>query len=156
LCEACGANTRGLGFPEGKRHPPTGGTTISASILIADDDPNILRALSFLMRREGHDVRTATGGQQALAMVAAAAPDLLLLDLMMPHGNGHEVCRALRANPDHDAVRIIMLTARGQDVDQREGLALGADAYVTKPFAINDVVDCVRRVLAQPRPPEAG
>ena len=134
--------------------PARGGTIISASILIADDDPNILRALSFLMRREGHDVRTASGGRQALAMVAAAAPDLLLLDLMMPQGNGREVCRALRADRAHDGVRIIMLTARGQDADQREGLALGADAYVTKPFAIDDVVNCVRRVLAQPRPTE--
>jgi len=143
-------------LPAGSVTQHWGETTISASILIADDDPNIRRALNFLMQREGHAVRTATDGQQALAMVAAAAPDLLLLDLMMPHGNGYEVCRTLRANPANDGVRIIMLTARGQDADQREGLALGADAYVTKPFAIADVVDCVRRVLAQPHAPEAG
>ena len=106
------------------------------------------------MRREGHDVRTAKDGQETLDAVAQATPDLVLLDLMMPQGNGHEVCRALRADRAHDGVRIIMLTARGQDADQREGLALGADAYVTKPFAIDDVVNCVRRVLAQPRPTE--
>jgi DNA-binding response OmpR family regulator len=124
---------------------------IPASILIADDDPNILRALTFLMQREGHDVRTATDGRQALDAVAETPPDLLLLDVMMPRGNGYEVCRKLRASPDYDGVRIIMLTARGGAADQDEGLALGADAYVTKPFAIGDVIDCVSTVLARPR-----
>ena len=128
-----------------------GVSTIPASILIADDDPNILRALTFLMQREGHAVRTATDGQQALAAVAETPPDLLLLDLMMPPGNGFEVCRTLRASPDYNDVRIILLTARGQDADQRTGLALGADAYVTKPFAIGEVVDCVAAVLSRPR-----
>ena len=103
------------------------------------------------MQREGHDVRTATDGQQALAAVAETPPDVLLLDLMMPRGNGYEVCKTLRASPDYDDVRIVMLTARGQDDDQRKGLALGADAYVTKPFAISDVIDCVAGVLAKPR-----
>ena len=120
--------------------------------MIADDDPNILRALSFLMQREGHEVRTATDGQQALAAVAQSPPDVLLLDLMMPRGNGYEVCRTLRASPDYNDVRIIMLTARGGDADQHTGLALGADAYVTKPFAIGDVIDCVASMLSRPRP----
>lgn len=124
---------------------------IPASILIADDDPNILRALSFLMQREGHAVRTATDGQQTLAAVAAEKPDLLLLDLMMPRGNGYDVCKALRASSDYDGVRIVMLTARGGDAEQLTGLRLGADAYVTKPFAIGEVVDCVSAVLARPR-----
>lgn len=124
---------------------------IPASILIADDDPNILRALSFLMQREGHAVRTATDGQQTLAAVAAEKPDLLLLDLMMPRGNGYDVCKALRASSDCDGVRIVMLTARGGDAEQLTGLRLGADAYVTKPFAIGEVVDCVSAVLARPR-----
>jgi len=102
------------------------------------------------MRREGHEVRLATDGQQALDAIAAAAPDVVLLDVMMPRGNGYDVCRALRANPERDSVRIIMLTARGQEADQRTGLSLGADAYVTKPFAISDVVECVAEVLARP------
>lgn len=126
---------------------------MSASILIADDDPNILLALSYLMRREGHDVRTATDGQQTLDAVAEAAPDLLLLDVMMPKANGYDVCRTLRASPAYDRVRIVMLTAKGREADQRAGLALGADAYISKPFAIGDVVDCVANVLAmQARP----
>lgn len=103
------------------------------------------------MQREGHAVRTATDGQQTLAAVAAEKPDLLLLDLMMPRGNGYDVCKALRASSDYDGVRIVMLTARGGDAEQLTGLRLGADAYVTKPFAIGEVVDCVSAVLARPR-----
>ena len=103
------------------------------------------------MQREGHRVRTAADGRQALAAVAEAPPDLLLLDVMMPHGNGYEVCGMLRASPDYNDVRIVMLTARGGEADQDTGLALGADAYVTKPFAIADVLDCVATVLARPR-----
>jgi DNA-binding response OmpR family regulator len=121
---------------------------ITASILIADDDPNILKALTFLMRRQGHGVRTATDGRQALAAIAEAPPDLVLLDVMMPRGNGYEVCREVRATPAYDAVRIIMLTAKGREAEQRAGLELGADAYVTKPFAIGDVLDCVAGILA--------
>jgi DNA-binding response OmpR family regulator len=124
---------------------------IPASILIADDDPNILRALSFLMQREGHDVRTATDGRETLAAVAEKLPDVLLLDLMMPHGNGYEVCQALRSSPTYKDVRIVMLTARGGEADQSQGLSAGADAYVTKPFATGDVVDCVAAVLARRR-----
>jgi len=118
--------------------------------LIADDDANILRALTFLMRREGHDVRTATDGKEALAAIGEAVPDVLLLDVMMPRGNGYEICRTLRESADYNDVRIVMLTARGQESDQRKGLGLGADAYITKPFAIGDVVNCVAGVLARP------
>ena len=128
---------------------PTRRVLIPASILIADDDPNILRALSFLMQREGHAVRTATDGAEALQAIAAQSPDVLLLDVMMPRGNGYDVCRALRASSDNDGIRIIMLTARGNDDERRAGLTLGADAYVTKPFAINDVVSCVADALAR-------
>lgn len=104
------------------------------------------------MQRAGYDVRTATDGQQALEAVAESPPDLLLLDLMMPRGNGYEVCRTLRASPKYDGVRIVMLTARGTGADQQAGLKLGADAYVTKPFAIGDVVSCVNTMLANSMP----
>lgn len=129
---------------------------MSASVLIADDDPNILLALSYLMRREGHDVRTAKDGQETLDAVAEAAPDLVLLDLMMPKANGYDVCRTLRASRAYDAVRIVMLTAKGREADQLAGLALGADAYISKPFAIGEVVDCVASVLARDRQPAAA
>lgn len=130
---------------------------MTASVLIADDDPNILLALSYLMRREGHDVRTATDGLETLEAVAEAAPDLVLLDLMMPKANGYDVCRTLRASSAYDGVRIIMLTAKGREADQRAGLALGADAYISKPFAIGDVLMCVADVLAKkPEQPAAA
>lgn len=121
---------------------------MTASILIADDDPNILLALRYLMQREGHDVRTANDGQEALDAMAQAAPDLVLLDVMMPRASGYDVCRTLRASSAYDSVRVVMLTAKGREADQRAGLALGADAYICKPFAIADVVACVANVLA--------
>lgn len=124
---------------------------MATSVLIADDDPSISRALSFLMKSEGHDVRTVTNGEQALAAIATQPPDLVLLDIMMPKGNGYEVCRALRANPSYDAVRIVMLTAKGGEADQRIGMELGADAYISKPFAIGDVVSCVKGMLQRRR-----
>jgi DNA-binding response OmpR family regulator len=102
------------------------------------------------MQREGHAVRTARDGSETLKAVAESPPDLILLDVMMPRGNGYEVCRTLRAEPGLGDMRIIMLTARGQEADQRDGLGAGADAYVTKPFAIRDVIDCVEAVLARP------
>lgn len=129
---------------------------MSASILIADDDPNILLALSYLMQREGHDVRTAKDGQETLDAIAEAAPDLVLLDLMMPRANGYDVCRTLRASRSYDTVRIIMLTAKGREADQLAGLALGADAYISKPFAIGEVVDCVSSVLARQAQPASA
>jgi DNA-binding response OmpR family regulator len=122
---------------------------MSASVLIADDDPNISRALSFLMQREGHQVRTVAEGQQALAAIAERMPDVVLLDLMMPKGNGYDVCRTLRANRSYDDIRIVMLTAKGCEADRLVGMDLGADAYITKPFAVGDVVQCVSEVLAR-------
>ena len=103
------------------------------------------------MQREGHIVRTATDGAEALRAIASQSPDVLLLDVMMPRGNGYDVCRTLRASSENDGIRIVMLTARGNEDERRAGLALGADAYVTKPFAIGDVIGCVTNVLARPR-----
>lgn len=113
-------------------------------ILIVDDEPNILISLEFLMKREGFDVATATDGEQALAKVAEFEPELVLLDVMMPRKNGYEVCQALRADPARAGLKIIMLTAKGRDVEVDKGLALGADAYVTKPFSSADLVQQVR------------
>jgi DNA-binding response OmpR family regulator len=118
-----------------------------AAILIADDDANIARALAFLMRNEGHEVRMASDGEAALASIAADPPDLVLLDVMMPKKNGYDVCRALRADSRFAGLRIVMLTAKGREADRRAGLELGVDAYLTKPFAIREVVDCVAGVL---------
>ena len=118
-------------------------------ILVVDDEPNIVLSLEFLMKQAGFQVRTASDGEAALAAVTADTPDLVLLDVMMPRKNGYEVCQAIRANPDWKAVRIIMLTAKGREVEREKGLALGADDYITKPFSSQEVVERVRELLAE-------
>ena len=118
-------------------------------ILVVDDEPNIVLSLEFLMKQAGFQVRTASDGEAALAAVAAEQPDLMLLDVMMPRKNGYEVCQAVRANPDWKGIRIIMLTAKGREVEREKGMALGADDYITKPFSTQEVVDRVRELLAE-------
>ncbi|HAS51447.1 MAG TPA: two-component system response regulator [Gammaproteobacteria bacterium] len=118
-------------------------------ILVVDDEPNIVLSLEFLMKQAGFQVRTASDGEAGLAAIAAEQPDLVLLDVMMPRKNGYEVCQAIRANPDWKAIRIIMLTAKGREVEREKGLALGADDYITKPFSTQEVVERVRELLAE-------
>ena len=124
---------------------------MSHKILIADDEPNILISLEYLMKREGFDVRVARDGQEALDAVAADCPDLLLLDVMMPRKSGFDVCQALRADERYNALRILMLTAKGRDTDLAKGLALGADGYMTKPFSTRELVERVKAMLQAPR-----
>lgn len=118
-------------------------------ILIADDEPNIVVSLEFLMKREGFEVVVATDGDAALEAVAAHTPDLILLDVMLPKKDGFEVCQQLRANPKWQSVKIIMLTAKGRDTEVAKGLAIGADAYMTKPFATKELVAQVKQLLAR-------
>ena len=118
-------------------------------ILIADDEPNILISLEYLMQREGFTVSLARDGQQALDAILRDPPDLVLLDVMMPRKGGPEVCQEVRADPRLKGVRILMLTAKGRDTDAAKGLALGADAYVTKPFSTKDLVARVRDLLQE-------
>ena len=118
-------------------------------ILVVDDEPNIVMSLEFLMKQAGFRVRTASDGEAALAAIAAEPPDLVLLDVMMPRKNGYEVCQAIRANLDWKRIRIIMLTAKGREVEWEKGLALGADDYITKPFSTQEVVGRVREFLAE-------
>jgi DNA-binding response OmpR family regulator len=124
---------------------------MSGSVLIADDEPNIVLSLEFLLKQAGFQVRVAGDGDAALAAVVAEVPDLLLLDIMLPKRDGYAVCQAIRANPAWSRVRIIMLTAKGREVERDKGLALGADAYITKPFSSRDLVEQVRRTLAAAR-----
>lgn len=116
-------------------------------ILIADDEPNIVISLEFLMKREGFEVAVAVDGDEALEKVESFRPDVLLLDVMMPKKSGFEVCEILRAAPEHAGLLIVMLTAKGRDTEVAKGLALGADAYVTKPFSTKDLVARVRELL---------
>jgi DNA-binding response OmpR family regulator len=117
-------------------------------ILIVDDEPNIVISLEFLMKKEGFVVAVAGDGDAALEQVAAFNPDLVLLDVMMPKKSGYEVCQAIKADPACAAVKVVMLTAKGRESEVAKGLALGADAYVTKPFATKDLVAKVRAMLA--------
>jgi DNA-binding response OmpR family regulator len=116
-------------------------------VLIADDEPNIVTSLEFLMRSCDYEVRVARDGEEALRLAQEFLPDLLLLDVMMPQCDGFEVCRRMRRNPATRRVRILMLTAHGRDAEIERGLALGADAYVTKPFSNKELVAKVRGLL---------
>lgn len=116
-------------------------------ILIVDDEPNIVVPLEFLMRREGYEVAVAEDGEAALAALARGAPDLVILDVMLPKMSGFEVCRLIRADPALAGLKILMLTAKGRDAEMEKGLGLGADAYVTKPFSTRELVAQIRALL---------
>ena len=116
-------------------------------VLVVDDEPNIVMSLEFLMRRAGFEVGVARNGREALEALEGSPPDLLLLDVMMPEFDGYEVCERVRARPDWSGTKIVMLTARGREVERERGLSLGADAYVTKPFSTRDLVEQVKRML---------
>ena len=116
-------------------------------ILIADDEPNIVIPLEYLMKREGYEVLLAADGEQALEAIRRERPDLVLLDVMMPGKSGFEVCQTVRADESLAAMRIVLLTAKGRDADVAKGLALGADAYVTKPISTRELAARVRQLL---------
>ena len=117
-------------------------------ILIADDEPNILISLEYLMKREGYAVTVARDGVEALAKILRERPDRVILDVMMPGKTGFEVCQEVRAHEPVAGTRILMLTAKGRDTDLAKGLALGADAYLTKPFSTKELAERVRQMLA--------
>ena len=118
-------------------------------VLIAEDEPSIVLSLEFLFGREGCEVITASNGADAARLAEERSPDLIVLDIMLPVVNGFEVCRTIRANPALAHARILMLTARGREHEVARGLASGADAYVTKPFATRDLMATARALLAQ-------
>lgn len=120
---------------------------MSKKVLIADDEPNIVISLEFLMQREGHAVSVARDGAAALDAIRANRPDLVLLDVMMPGLSGFEVCQAVRADEALAGVKILMLSAKGRDTDIAKGQALGADGYMTKPFSTRELAEKVRELL---------
>ncbi len=121
---------------------------MSIPIVVADDEPNILVSLEFLLQRAGYEVTLARDGQQAIDAVRRVRPKLLLLDAMMPVKTGFEVCQALRADDELKHTLVLMLTAKGRDTDVAKGLALGADAYMTKPFSTRELVQKLQSMLA--------
>jgi len=125
-------------------------------ILVIDDEPYILRALSYLLAREGYKVETASNGEEGLARVRELRPPLVFLDIMMPRMNGYEVCEQIKQDPDLATTYVIMLSAKGQQVDRERGLLGGADEYMTKPFSPREVAEHVRTLVGQLQPNEAA
>jgi len=121
---------------------------MSPTILVADDEPNIVISLEYLLKREGYSVLIARDGQEALETIRRNRPELVLLDVMMPKKSGFEVCQEVRSDEQLQSTKILMLTAKGRDTDLAKGLALGADAYMTKPFATRELVDKVAAMLS--------
>jgi DNA-binding response OmpR family regulator len=116
-------------------------------VLIADDEPNILISLEYLMKREGYAVTVARDGQEALEAILRERPRLVLLDVMMPRKTGFDVCQEVRATESVKDTLIVMLTAKGRDTDVAKGMAMGATAYMTKPFSTKEMAQKVRELL---------
>ncbi len=122
---------------------------MTRSILVVDDEPNIVMSLEFLIKQAGYEVRVARDGEAALQAMEEQLPDLVLLDVMMPKRDGFDVCETIRANPAWKDIPIIMLTAKGRDVEREKGLALGADAYITKPFSTREAMERIKQFLSK-------
>ena len=120
---------------------------MAKTVLIVDDERNIMISLRHLMSKAGYEVLYAADGEEALALAESAAPDLILLDVMIPKRDGYDVCQSVRAMPALEKTRIVMLTAKGLEVEMEKGLALGADAYLTKPFSTKELVATVQSLL---------
>ena len=116
-------------------------------ILLVDDEPNVVKSLAFVLRKEGYDVSSASNGEDAMTMIQEAKPNLMFLDVMMPRKNGYEVCQEVKSNSSLSDIHIIMLTAKGQEADKERGLNAGADEFMTKPFSPMVVVDRVKELL---------
>lgn len=116
-------------------------------VLIADDEPNIVAALEYLLQRNGYEVSIARNGDEALKLIELKRPDLVLLDVMMPVRSGYEVCQVMRAREDWRHIKIVVLTAKGREADANKGVALGADLYITKPFSNRDLIAKINGLL---------
>jgi DNA-binding response OmpR family regulator len=119
--------------------------------VIVEDEPNIVLSLEYLLERAGYETASALDGEEGLALIRRVRPDVILLDVMMPRLNGYEVCRAVKGDPELAAIPVIMLSAKGQEVEVLRGLEAGATAYVTKPFGNAEILEAVRAALP-PRP----
>ncbi len=122
---------------------------MTKKVLIADDEPNIVISLQFLMEHCGYEIRVAHNGNEALQQAEIFKPDLILLDVMLPLRNGFDVCQKIRENTEFQATKIIMLTAKGHEAEIAKGYALGADAYITKPFGTKELLGQVKRLLGE-------
>jgi len=122
--------------------------TLGYRILIAEDEPHLVESLTFILEREGYAVMTAPDGEAALQQLLASTPDLVILDVMLPKLNGLEVLKKIRDHPFLKTLPVIVLTAKGQRQDRETALSIGANLFMTKPFANNDVVEAVNALIA--------
>lgn len=122
---------------------------MSKKILIADDEPNIVAAIEFLLQQSGYEVHIARNGEEALELVEACVPDLVLLDVMMPKKSGYEVCTRIRERADWRHIKVVMLSAKGRETEVNKGLSMGADLYVTKPFSTRELMAKIKGLLDQ-------
>jgi two-component system alkaline phosphatase synthesis response regulator PhoP len=120
---------------------------ITRPIVVVDDEPFVLRSLAYLLTKEGYDVQTATNGEEGLALVRSTKPPIVFLDVMMPKLNGYEVCRRIRQDDDLSDTCIVLLSAKGQQVDRDLGIRNGADRYMTKPFSPREVAQWVHTTM---------
>ena len=125
-------------------------------VLLVEDEPSQREVLAYNLEAEGFGVTQASNGEEALMLVAEAAPDLILLDWMMPLVSGLEVCRRLKTRPETRGIPIIMLSARSEEVDKVRGLEMGADDYVIKPYSLAELMARLRAHLRRVRPAAAG
>ncbi|MGB8329192.1 MAG: response regulator [Polyangiales bacterium] len=125
-------------------------------VLIADDEPNIVAALEYLLRSSGYDTRVASDGEQALALLESYVPDVVLLDIMMPVKSGYEVCQRMRERPEWRHIKIVMLSAKGREAEVSKGLSLGADLYITKPFSTEELITAINGFFDRGTKPDAA
>jgi DNA-binding response OmpR family regulator len=118
-----------------------------ARILVVEDSPTIVSAVELVLRQNGHEVYIARDGLTALAAVRAFVPDLVLLDILLPHTNGFEVCAMMRRNPVYNAVRVVMMTSLKEEADIQHAYKVGANGYITKPFKEANLIDTINQYL---------
>lgn len=116
-------------------------------ILAVDDEPNILMSIEFILDMEGYEVHTARDGEEALEVAGRVRPDLILLDISMPRKDGYEVCRIIRGCDELAGTKVVMLTAKGQALERKKGLEVGADEYITKPFNAAELLEKIRAMI---------
>ena len=117
-------------------------------ILVVDDEINITQILQFSIGAEGYEVITAQNGEEAIEKARREQPDLIILDIMMPRIDGYEACRILKANPMTKNIPVVLLTAKGRDIDKRLGQEVGAIDYIVKPFSPNKLIDRIHKLLS--------
>jgi DNA-binding response OmpR family regulator len=117
-------------------------------ILVVDDEPNLIRSLSFILTKHGYEVTSANNGEEALQRIRESWPDLIFLDIMMPRKNGFEVCEEIRKMQGSESIHIVMLSAKGASFNQETAMSSGAVEYISKPFSPQEIVTRVKQLLS--------